>query len=169
MLDFLDENMWVALSALVFVVLVWRKAYRAVADMLDKRSADIKKNLDEAKALRDEALSELSKCRRLQRTASQEAQEILAHAKKAAQEIEQTAEANAKRLIARRQAQANAKIATLEAQALREIRAHTARLTSQATAELIARKLDSKSATALIKSDLASIAALKNTQPRPPA
>lgn len=156
----LDENMWVALGALAFVVLVWRRGWQALTAMLDKRSAEIRKNLDEAKALRLEAQKELSKCHTMQRTAKKEAEAILATAQKAAEDIEKTAEENAKRLIERRTAQADAKIATLEAQAMQEIRTHTAHLTSQATAKLIAKKLDGKAATTLLKADIASMHSL---------
>ena len=156
----LDENMWVAIAAAAFVLLVWRRAWSAITAMLDKRSGEIRKNLDEAKALREEAQAELSKCRRMQRDANQQAKDIIAAAETAAEEIKHAAETNAKRVIARREAQANSRIKSMENQAMQEIRQHTAQLASAAAAELIAGKLDSKAASNLIKADIASITAL---------
>lgn len=159
----LDENMWVAIAFGGFIVLVWRRGWRAITGMLDKRSAEIRKNLDEAKALRSEAQKELSQCRRMQRDANQQAKEIVAAAEKAARDIEKAAAENVERVIARRRAQADAKIKAMEAQAMQEIRNQTARLASQATAALITSKLDGKAATKLLKTDIANIKSLDDS------
>ena len=53
------ESVWVAVGFVVFVVLMWRRVGALVGGMLDDRSQKIRQDLDEARALRDEALEEL--------------------------------------------------------------------------------------------------------------
>jgi len=111
----INESLWVALSFGVFVALVWKKAGSAISAALDKRSEDIRNNLDEAKTLREEAQNELQKYQRLQREATDQAKEIIANAEKAALQIEEAAKKNAEASIKRRKDQAEAKIKALEA------------------------------------------------------
>ena len=67
------ESVWVAVGFVVFVALVWRNVGSALGGMLDERSAKIRAALDEAQALRDEALAELKNYQRLHRAAADEA------------------------------------------------------------------------------------------------
>ncbi|MGB0161234.1 MAG: ATP synthase F0 subunit B, partial [Candidatus Puniceispirillaceae bacterium] len=59
------ESVWVAVGFAVFVALVWKKAGAALSGMLDERSTKIRAELDEARALREEALDELHQFQRL--------------------------------------------------------------------------------------------------------
>ena len=59
------ESVWVAVGFAIFVILVWRKAGSALSTMLDARSEKIRTELDEARALREEALDELHQFQRL--------------------------------------------------------------------------------------------------------
>ena len=59
------ESVWVAVGFVVFVALVWKKAGSAISAMLDERSEKIRAELDEARALREEALDELHQFQRL--------------------------------------------------------------------------------------------------------
>ena len=52
---------------------MWRRVGAAVGGMLDDRSQTIKQDLDEARALREEALEELHQFQRLHREAAEEA------------------------------------------------------------------------------------------------
>ena len=52
------ESVWVAVGFAIFVILVWRKVGSALSSMLDARSDKIRTELDEARALREEALPE---------------------------------------------------------------------------------------------------------------
>ena len=71
------ESVWVAVGFVVFVALVWRKVGAALGGMLDERSAKIRADLDEAQALRDEALAELKNYQRLHLEAANEAKAIV--------------------------------------------------------------------------------------------
>ena len=98
----INEGVWVALSFIAFVALVWKRAGSALSAMFDKRADDIRKALDEAHQLREEAQAELTKYQKLNREAMQEAEQITANAVAAAEVIREKAEENAKAAIARR-------------------------------------------------------------------
>ena len=124
---------------------------------LDKRSEDIRNNLEEAKALREEAQNELQKYQRLQREAADQAKDIIANAEKAALQIEESAKKSAEASIKRRKDQAEAKIKALEAEATQDIRNQAARLATAAAAELIRENMDQAAANNLLKADIEAI------------
>ena len=153
----INESLWVALSFGVFVALVWKKAGSAISAALDKRSEDIRNNLDEAKTLREEAQNELQKYQRLQREATDQAKAIIANAEKAALQIEEAAKKNAEASIKRRKDQAEAKIKALEAEATQDIRNRAAQLATAAAADLIRENMDQVAANNLLKADIEAI------------
>jgi F-type H+-transporting ATPase subunit b len=153
----IDESLWVAISFGVFVALVWKKAGSAISAALDKRTEDIRKNLDEAKALREEAQVELQKYQRLQREASDQAAEIISNAEKAAFQIEENAKVSTEASIKRRKDQAESKIKALEAEAMAEIRNRAAELATVAAASIISDNMDKAASNKLLKADIASI------------
>ena len=153
----INESLWVALSFGVFVALVWKKAGSAISAALDKRSEDIRNNLDEAKTLREEAQNELQKYQRLQREATDQAKEIIANAEKAALQIEEAAKKSAEASIKRRKDQAEAKIKALEADATQDIRNRAAQLATAAAADLIRENMDQVAANNLLKADIEAI------------
>lgn len=153
----IDESLWVAISFGVFVALVWKKAGSAISAALDKRTEDIRKNLDEAKALREEAQVELQKYQRLQREASDQAAAIITNAEKAAFQIEENAKVSAEASIKRRKDQAESKIKALEAEAMAEIRNRAAELATAAAASIISDNMDKAASNKLLKADIASI------------
>ena len=138
-----DEAMWVALGFVLFVVLVWKKAGAALAETLDKRSAKIKSELDEARKLHEEAKT------------------IVANAKAAANRIRETAAQKAVETVARREAQAAAKIQASEAALINELRAKAASLAVDAARELIAEKMDEDASLKLVETSVKQIASLK--------
>ena len=86
------ESVWVAVGFVVFVALIWRRVAAAVGSMLDDRSQKIKQDLDEARALREEALEELHQFQRLHREAAEEAKTMLKNAEATAERIRENAE-----------------------------------------------------------------------------
>jgi F-type H+-transporting ATPase subunit b len=157
----LNENLWVALSFVVFVALVWKKAGTALGSMFDKRAEEIKTNLDEARSLREEAQAELNKYQRMNREAADDAEKIVANAKKAAEKIRADAEVAAEASIMRKEEQATAKINALQAEVVGELRSRAAELATAAAAVLISGKLDKKASATLVKSDVDKIRKLK--------
>ena len=140
----INEGVWVAISFVAFVGLVWKKAGSALSEMLDKRAEDIKTNLDEARSLREEAQAELKKYQKLSREAADQAEQITANAMAAADKIRQDAEKAAAASIQRKEDQAAAKIKAMESEVVAELRHRAAELATAAAAELIKEKTSEK-------------------------
>ena len=153
----INEGVWVAISFVVFVALVWKKAGAALGTTLDQRTEEIKATLDEAKTLRDEAQAELKKYQRMHREASDEAEQITANALAAAEKIRSDAEAAAEASIKRKEDQATAKIKAMEAEVVGELRTRAAELATAAATDLIKANLDKDASAKLIKSDIDKI------------
>ena len=144
------ETVWVAVGFVVFIALVWRKVGAALSGMLDERSAKISADLDEAQALRDEALAELKNYQRLHREAADQAKAIIKAAEVTAERVRQTAEKKAVAAAKRREQQADAKIKAAEASMLAELRDRAASLAVATASEIISSKLDNETSLALV-------------------
>ena len=151
------ESVWVAVGFVVFIALVWRKVGAALNGMLDERSARISADIDEAQALRDEALAELKNYQRLHREAADQAKAIVKAAEVAAERIRETAEKKAVAAIKRREQQADAKIKAAEASMLAELRNRAASLAVATASEIISSKLDNETNLALVDKATAEI------------
>jgi len=151
------ESVWVAVAFIFFVVLVWKKAGAVLATMLDERSEKIRTDLEEAKTLRDEAISELQNYQRLHREAADEAKAIIKNAEITAERIRETAEKNASDAVKRREAQATAKIKAAEANMVAELRERAASLAVATATEIITSKLDKDASLAMIDEAAAEI------------
>lgn len=81
------DSAFFVLVAFAIVIFIFARAglHRMIASGLDKRSQKIADELDEARRLREEAQELLATYQRRQRAAEEEAQGILAQAKKDAQ------------------------------------------------------------------------------------
>ena len=151
------ESIWVAVGFAIFVILVWKKAGSALAGILDERSEKIRSDLNEARALREEALDELHQFQRLHREAAEEAKSILKTAEATAERIRENAEKAADEAIKRREQQATAKIKAAEAAMVSELRAKAASLAVASAAQIITSKLDDDAAMGLIDNAAAEI------------
>ncbi len=113
----------VTIAFLLFVgVLAYFKVPALVGNLLDKRAAGIQADLNEAKALREEAQSILAQYERKQREVQALADEIVVAAKRDAQAAAEQAKLDLQVSIARRLKSAEEQIASAEAHALREVK-----------------------------------------------
>ena len=151
------ESVWVAVGFVVFIALVWRKVGAALNGMLDERSARISADIDEAQALRDEALAELKNYQRLHREAADEAKAIIKAAEVTAERIRETAEKKSVAAVKRREQQADAKIKAAEASMLAELRDRAASLSIATATEIISSKLSDETGLALVDKATAEI------------
>jgi F-type H+-transporting ATPase subunit b len=121
---FANETFWVAVAFVIFLGLMayYRVPGKLIA-VLDERAARIRKELEEAQRLRQEAQTLLTDYQRKQRNAAKEAEAIIARAEIDARRMTQAAETEFKAQLARRAALAKAKIAQAEAAAIKEVRA----------------------------------------------
>jgi F-type H+-transporting ATPase subunit b len=134
----------------IFMGAAGRPLVRLITVGLDKRADKISDDLDEAEKLRKEAQDLLASYQRKQRDALQEAEDILAHAKKEAERLAVQGRENLEASLERRRKLALERIAQAEAQALDTVRARTVDLALDATREFLAKELKRKQADALI-------------------
>ena len=145
------EEIWVAVGFVAFVgVLIYKKVPGMVAAMLDKRSAEIKAKLDEARQLRDEARELLNEYERKLRDAQKEAADIVAQAESDAKVLAREAREAMETALARRAKLAEEKIAQAEATALREVRQAAVEVAAKAAERLIAQSVDASKDAALV-------------------
>nr|WP_321511507.1 F0F1 ATP synthase subunit B [uncultured Celeribacter sp.] len=153
-----NTNLIVLLGFLVFVgILVWKKVPGLIGGMLDERAAGIQKDLDEARALRDEAQSILASYERKQREVQDQADAIVAQAKKDAEAAAEKAKGDLKSSIARRMAAAEEQIAAAEASAVREVRDTAVSVAVAAAADIVSKQMTATDANKLIDASIEEV------------
>ncbi len=135
---------WVYVSVTIFIVLavVLAKLPARITGALDDRIAGVKKQLDEAAALRAEAEALLNDAKAKTAAAEAEAAAIRARAETEAAALVKASEAAASDAIARRTAAAEARIAAAERAATAELKADVARQVTDAAAAIIKARAD---------------------------
>ncbi len=135
-----SATFWVLISFIVFTVLVGRRGFNAIVGMLDKRSAQIKADLENAQKLREDAQALLAQRQREQEAAVKEAADIIAYGREEADRIREQAAADIQATIKRRETQAIDRIAQVEALAVAQVRAHVVDVAVGATRVLLAEQ-----------------------------
>ena len=149
---------WVALAMLmVFGIMLKAGVPKLVAGLLDKQIAEIRKQLDDAKALRAEAEALRAQYAAKIAGAEADAAAMVEHAKHEAEAIVAAAEAQTTALIARREKMAQDKIGAAERAALADVRATAASAATAAARGLIAENHDAKADKALVDTAIAGL------------
>ena len=137
----LKPGAYVALSMIVVIAgMLWFGLPKMIAGALDSRIEGIRRQLDEAKALRAEAEKLRDEYARKAGEADKEVAVLRASAERQAEEIVEKAKADAAALIERHKEIASAKIAGAERAAVEELRAKVATAAAAAARDLIADK-----------------------------
>ena len=132
-----DPQFWVFISFLTFMALLAKmKVPAMLGKALDDRADGIRKELDEARRLRQEAQDLLADYQRKQRQAEDEAKAIVEQARREAEALKVESARSLKEQIERRGRIAEEKIARAEQQAIAEVRSAAVELAS-ATAEQV--------------------------------
>jgi F-type H+-transporting ATPase subunit b len=153
-----DPTFWVAGSFTVFVGgVLYVKAHKKIAAMLDERTAAIRAQLDEAQELREDAEKLLNEYQRKQRDAEKEAAEMVAQAQEDAKIMAKEAKADIEAMIRRRTRAAEEKIAQAEASAVKEVKAVAVNVAVAAATEVFADKLKGKDGGALIDKAISDV------------
>lgn len=145
-----DPTFWVAMGFLILIVLGVIYVRKPICSALDAKVDAIKSGLDEAASLREEAQQLLAEYQRKQRDAVKETEAMVARSKEEAERIILEGTDNLETMLKRREEMAMEKIAQAEADAMREVRAMSVDVAMDATRALIAEKLDSTRANALV-------------------
>lgn len=135
--DLANPEFWVAVSFVLFFVVLFKPIRKTLTSKLDGRAETIKSELDEAQRLREEAQHTLAEYQRKQRDALKEAEGIIAEARAEAERMEKAAAERTDELLRRREQQALDMIAAAEAQALADVRGLAADVAIEATQTLL--------------------------------
>ncbi|MCZ0813432.1 MAG: F0F1 ATP synthase subunit B [Pseudomonadota bacterium] len=148
----------VLLGFLLFIgVLFYFKVPGLIGAQLDKRAEGIKGELDEARALREEAQALLADYERQQKEVQEQADRIIRHAKQEATEAGEQAQEDLKASIARRLKAAEDQIASAEASAVREVRDEAIRVAIGAAKDVVAKKMTATDGNKLIDDAIAEV------------
>jgi len=158
-----EPDFWEWLGLIIVVgIILYRRVPALLGAMLDARAAAITKELDQAKALREEAQTLLVDYRQRAERAQSEAANILTESRAEAERFAAESREQLKAQLERRAKQAQDKIAQAEAQALSDIRALAADMAVEAAEKLIAARLDDKRSSALVEGSIKDLSAQLN-------
>lgn len=148
----------VLIAFVIFVgILVYFKVPALLTGMLDRRADTIRKELDEARALREEAQTLLAEFERKQKDVQEEAQRIVAQARSDAEASATQAKQDLEQTIARRIKAAEDQIASAEEAAVREVRDRAVQIAVAAAADVIAAQLGPEDSATLIDDSLKEV------------
>ena len=154
----LSAGGWVALAMLaVFAIMLRAGVPKLIAGMLDKQIAEIREQLDSAKALRAEAEALRSQYAAKLANAEKDAAAMIEHASHEAAAIVAAAKEQTTALIARREKMAQDKIGAAERSALADVRATAASAATAAARGLIAENHDAKADKSLVDAAIAGL------------
>ncbi|WCR09425.1 F0F1 ATP synthase subunit B [Paracoccus stylophorae] len=137
-----NTNFIVLLAFLLFCgIIVYYKVPTILGGMLDKRAEGIRKDLDEARRLREEAQEIYASYERRQRDVKTQADEIVANAKREAEAQAAKAQDDLKISIERRLKGAEEQIASAEKDAVRAVRDRAVRTAIAAASEILAAQV----------------------------
>jgi F-type H+-transporting ATPase subunit b len=149
---------WVAISFVAFfLMLLYYKVPALLAKALDDRAAAIRRELDEARRLREEAQNLLADYQKKHRNAGQEAEGIIDQARHEAQAYAQETRTALADVLERRTRQAEEKIARAEAQAVDEVRAAAVDMALAAAEKLLREKAAGAAGAALVDESIANL------------
>jgi F-type H+-transporting ATPase subunit b len=154
-----EAEAWVGAGLLIFlgIVIFVAKAPKAIAGMLDSKSAKIQADLDEAARIRDEAQRLLDQLKAERAEAERQAKDMLASAQADAKRFEAESKAKLEESLARRRQLAERKIANAEAQAMAEVKSAAAELAAQAAEVVLANRLRATTTDPLVDSAIAQL------------
>lgn len=153
----IPAEVWLILALVVLIAIAFRPAKKAIIEGLDGRAEKIRKELEEAQHLREEAKTALANIQRKHRDAMQEAEQITAHAKAEAERLVKHAEEDLAASLKRREVAAFERLSQAEAKAVAEVRSTAVEAAVRATATLMGSQVDAGKQASLIDDAIAEL------------
>lgn len=147
---FADPKFWIAVSFTIFVALFGARLFKSLMGILDKRSAGIQAELDEASRLRREADAMLQDATVRLQSATKDAADLVQQARAEAARLAEAARADAAASAARRERMALDRIGAAEKAAVTEVRLAAADIAARAAGQVIAQTMSADTDEALI-------------------
>lgn len=144
---------------LFLAILFYFNVPSMLGGMLDNRARQIRADLDEARALREEAQTILASYERKQREVAAQSERIVASAREDAAAAAEQAKADLKASIARRLQAAEDQIASAEQSAVRDVRNRAVDVAVAAAAQVIAAQTTAAEANKLIDNAITEVEA----------
>lgn len=158
MFDPTNPLFWVLVAFVAFLaLLVYYRVPGVVAKALDDRADSIRKELDEARKLREEAQSLLTDYQRKAREAELEAQSIIEQAKREAEALASESRKALAESLERRSKIAEDKIARAEAQALGEVRSVAVETALAAAHEILKTRATGATGDSLVSQSISDL------------
>ncbi len=153
-----NTNFVVLLGFLLFVgILLFVKVPGLLGGQLDARAEGIQSELDEARALREEAQTILASYERKQQEVQAQADRIVAAAREDAAAAAEDAKEELAASIARRLAAAEEQITSAQAAAVNEVRDQAISIAVAAADRVIAKQMTATEANKLIEASIADV------------
>ena len=148
----------VSIAFLLFVgVLFYYKVPSLLGGLLDKRADGIRSELDEARALREEAQTILASYERKQKEVQEQADRIVAAAREDAHLAAEQARDELQQSIVRRLAAAQEQIASAQASAVREVRDQAITIAVAAASQIMAKQMTDDKGNKMIDDAIAEV------------
>ena len=148
----------VLISFILFaLVLIYLKVPSMLGKMLDQRAASIKTELDEARALREEAQTILASYERKQKEVTEQAARIVEDAKNEAKAAAEQAKIDLEKSVQRRMSAAEEKIASAQSAAEREVRDAAINVAVAAATEILSSQMSSDIADKLTEDAISEV------------
>ena len=157
-----DPQFLVLVAFIITIALVGKTVYQKISISLDERSEEIRKNIEEAIRLREEAQDLLATYERKQRDAATEAKEIAERAKTEAKNLADNAASDMNAFVERRKRQAQDRISQAETTARDEVRVAAINLALEGSRRILAEKASGKKGDALIDGAIKDLPSLLN-------
>ena len=160
-MDFLNNtNIVVGIGFVIFVaILLYYGVPGLIARKLDERAMRIRAELDEARALRDEAQTLLAGYERRQKEMKAQAEDIVVAARREAEKAAEAAKEEIRRSVARRMQTAGEQIAAAEQAAVRSIRDQAVTVAVAAAADVLKGQIKAEDANRLIDAAIGEVGA----------
>ncbi len=148
----------VGIGFLIFVaILVYYRVPQMLGRKLDERAVRIKAELDEARALRDEAQSLLASYERRQKEVAEQANDIVTAARAEAERAAETGKEDIRKSVARRLQTATEQIAAAEQAAVRQIKDTAVNVAIAAAGDVLRERMKAADANKLIDASIAEV------------
>ncbi|MBE8191486.1 MAG: hypothetical protein HAW64_04635 [Alphaproteobacteria bacterium] len=154
----IDESFYVAVSfATIIALFIYLRIPQRILQALDDKTDEIKKELEAAQHLREEAQALLKTYQAQGKQAEKQAAELIANARAAAERQANEATQVMERQIEQRTKQAEERIVRSQEELSKEVRAAITTLAIEAGRELIAQGVSAKEAEDIIEKNIAEI------------
>lgn len=155
-----NTNFIVLMAFILFILVLLKfKVPAMLGGMLDKRADGIQSELDEARALREEAQTILASYERKQKEVQEQADRIVEHAKSEAANAAELAKEDLNASIVRRLAAAEDQITSAQASAVKEVRDQAIIIAIGAANDVIAKQMTATQGNKLIEDAISEVEA----------